>query len=69
MRVLAAHLLDEVSITLAEDDDGWRFESWARSGMLEDKLLPPPPADALARRFAGAEEAKAFFRTICPKGR
>ena len=67
MRVVAASLIDGISITLVDGDDGWRFGSWIRSGMVEGgRPLADPPPDARARRFASQHDAMVFFRGLCP---
>ena len=68
MRILAAALIRGVSITLAEESDGWRFVSWTSEGIgfLHASPMPDPPVDACARRFDDYERAIEFFRRICP---
>jgi hypothetical protein len=53
-----------MSITLVEDSDGWRFAAWSRTASLLGEPLEPPPDHVLARRFASAEEALEYFRTL-----
>jgi hypothetical protein len=64
MRVMATSLTNGISITLVEDDDGWRFIAWSRHASLLDEQLLPPAEDARARRFATADEALGYFRTL-----
>ena len=68
MRILAAALIRGVSITLAEESDGWRFVSWTSEGIgfLHASPMPDPPVDACARRFDDYETAIECFRGICP---
>jgi hypothetical protein len=64
MRVLATRLTETISITIAEDADGWRFVSWATGDRLGGEALRPPPKDAEALRFVAHEEALHYFRQI-----
>jgi hypothetical protein len=64
MLVVAKGLTDEVSITLLEDVDGWRFVSWCKSAHLGGERFPPPHPEVLARRFATQEEALTYFRAL-----
>ena len=63
MRVQAMPLWLGVSITLLQEDGGWRFGSWSK--FTQD--LPQPPPEECAKWFATAEEAVAHFRTLCPR--
>jgi hypothetical protein len=65
MQVMAARLGTELSITLINDDGGWRFGSWA---MLNERLAAQPPSDAdRARRFETPVYALAYFRARYPQ--
>jgi hypothetical protein len=62
MRVCRIPLTPDVVVTLAHDQDGWRFESWALQ--LGIRSLPTPSPIAQARRFADLDRAVEFFRAI-----
>ena len=64
MRVMATGLTNGISITLVEDDDGWRFIAWSRSASMLGESLLPPPDEPRARRFATSDEALSYFRTL-----
>jgi hypothetical protein len=60
--VVAVGLGDGRSLTLAENEQGWRVVSWSRrSGFGAASEPPPPEAD---RYFPSQDAAVEFFRTI-----
>jgi hypothetical protein len=66
MRVLATALAPGFSITLAQDADGlWHFVSWQRSGYAGKAIDAPAETDQQLR-FATADDAVSYFRTIIP---
>jgi hypothetical protein len=64
MRVTAELLTPEVSITLVEDDDGWRFGAWSVVGTCGAPLAAPPE-EAVVHRFCSEEDALDYFRALC----
>ena len=66
MAVLAVSLAPNVSLTLIQEGEIWRFGSWSRHPWAE---LPPPSLDDLARRFTNAELAVEHFRSLVSRQR
>jgi hypothetical protein len=66
MRVIATTLAENVSITLAEDGDGWRFVSWSKQRNFGGTALPHPAGDAMERRFPAMRDALHFFKNVAP---
>lgn len=58
MQVLSCGLDNDLSLTLVNDGDGWRFFSWSRK--LEEVIDPPRDEDRV-RRFANAQDATRHF--------
>lgn len=63
VRLHAMPLWPGVSLTLLEDERGFRFNSWSH---LLQPIAPPPSSDR-ERYFASAVDAAAHFRAICPR--
>ena len=66
MQVVARTLVPGISITLVEDDAGWRFSAWSRQSALNGASLPPPPREVLEQRFATQDDALRHFRPLAP---
>ena len=65
MQVMATRLGTDLSITLINDDGGWRFGSWAT---LNERSAAVQPSDAdRARRFEKPVYALAYFRARYPE--
>ncbi|MDX2168089.1 MAG: hypothetical protein SF182_13530 [Deltaproteobacteria bacterium] len=58
MQVLSCGLDNDLSLTLVNDGDGWRFFSWSRR--LEEVIEAPRDEDR-RRVFANAQEATRHF--------
>lgn len=63
MQLQALPLWPGVSMTLIQDADGWRFNSWSH----HMEALAPPSEQDREKRFASAADAAEYFRTICPR--
>ncbi len=66
MHVVATQIGSNVSITLVQQGEGWRFVSWCTRDALFENPLPAPPIADAARFFATSDEALDHFRGICP---
>ena len=64
MKVVRLPIWPGVSLTLMQQDGGWRFQSWERQ--LGHPMAPPPNADR-AQWFPTMDAAAEFFRLICPR--
>jgi hypothetical protein len=63
MHVLARPLTPHIANTLVCDSDGWRSSQQRQIGASGDSL-PPPPQEAVDRRFVTAEKAEHFFQRL-----
>ena len=63
---MTAHLVRaNVVITLVQERDGWRFDSWRETNVRRD--AHSPGASDRNRRFAFAADGADYFRSIWPK--